>query len=55
MALMHDALNLFMESFEEVHLTQEVRTKRLKCDEDRKWEDGLRILQQMKTVEFNQI
>lgn len=49
-ALMHDAVNLFMSTLSELHLTQKINPKPLHCNETKTWDDGYRLVTYMKVV-----
>lgn len=47
---MHDAVNLFMMSLSELHVTQPIITQPLYCNDTEKWSDGYRLVIYMKVV-----
>lgn len=47
---MNDAIQLFIESVNALHITGPIQPKLLKCDEDLEWEDGFRISSFVKLV-----
>lgn len=47
---MHDAIQLYIESVNALHITGPIQTKLLNCGEDLEWEDGFRISSFIKLV-----
>lgn len=47
---MHDAVNLFMTTLTELHITQPITTKPLFCNDSDTWSDGYRLVVYMKVV-----
>lgn len=47
---MLDAVNLFMTTLTQLHITQPIETKPLYCNNTEKWNDGYRLVSYMKVV-----
>ncbi|KAJ8315099.1 hypothetical protein KUTeg_007249 [Tegillarca granosa] len=51
-ALMYDAVHLFARALHELLKAKDVTTQALSCSKDKKWTDGISLLNYMKTIDF---